>query len=74
MTRARKPKPKRGPARPSKAKPPPRPRGRPGLADEVERLSVSLPRDLHARLLRAVVDREQSAGAIVRAALERELG
>ena len=56
-------KPKRGPGRPPK-----------GDAAATATVTVRVTHELHARLLRAVVDREQSAGAIVRAALERELG
>lgn len=53
--------------------------GRPPLAAAgghaaTERMSISLTPELHARLMRAVVEREESAGTIIRAALERELG
>jgi hypothetical protein len=52
--------------------------GRPPLAASgehaaTERMSVSMTPELHARLMRAVVEREESASAIIRAALEREL-
>ncbi len=65
-----KQKPARGGARKGAGRPPKSPE------DRVQRatLSVGLPIELHERLMRAVTEREESAGAIVRAALERELG
>jgi hypothetical protein len=50
--------------------------GRPskGDAGATATLTVRVTHELHARLLRAVTERGESAGSIVRAALERELG
>lgn len=49
--------------------------GRPSLGGDgpSQRLEVLLPTALHQRLLEAVMVRGESAGSIVRAALEREL-
>jgi hypothetical protein len=49
--------------------------GRPSLGGDgpSQRLEVLLPTALHQRLLEAVTARGESAGSIVRTALEREL-
>jgi hypothetical protein len=59
------------------AKRAPKPKvGRPSLGDagKTATLTVRVTHELHERLLRAVAAREESAGEIVRQALERELG